>query len=123
MHGFIDRIEQTPGGGYVVIDFKSGKKPADITKKSLPENIQLNLYAMAVQELYGKLPERATLFYLRDNKRVDYEPTVDSIVAFSELLEKLIAGILAGEFSARPDYIRCGWCPYGDLCERCEMEE
>ena len=32
LNGFIDRIEQTPDGGYVVIDFKSGKKPSTISK-------------------------------------------------------------------------------------------
>ena len=122
LYGFIDRIERTPAGGYVVIDFKSGAKPAEITKKSLPENIQLNLYAMAVKELYGTLPERATLFYLKDNKVVDYGPTEDSVGAFIQTLEQMIASIEAGEFPARPDYRRCGWCPYGDLCGSREDE-
>jgi DNA helicase-2/ATP-dependent DNA helicase PcrA len=122
LHGFIDRIEKTPTGGYVVIDFKSGSKPGDITKKSLPENIQLNVYAMAIRELYGILPERATLFFLKDNKLVDYQPTEDSIGAFTRSLEQMIARIEAGEFPARPDYRHCGWCPYGDLCESREDE-
>lgn len=124
MHGFIDRIEQTPGGGYVVIDFKSGSsKSSGITKKTIPENIQLNLYALAIRELYGKLPERATLFYLKDNKLIDYLPTKESIRAFSQNIEQMIGKILAGEFPAQPDYPRCGRCPYGDLCERREAEK
>ena len=123
MHGFIDRIERTPGGGYVVIDFKSGSsKSSGITKKNLPENIQLNLYALAIRELYGKLPERTTLFYLKDNNRIDYQPTEDSVVAFAGNLEQMMAKILAGEFPAQPDFMRCGWCPYGDLCESREMD-
>jgi len=117
MLGYIDRIEQTPEGGYVVIDFKSGGKPNDITKKSLPENIQLNLYAMAIREKYGKLPVRATLFYIKDNTVVDYQPTEDSIKAFSESLEKMLAAIYNGEFPALPNYQRCSWCAYGSLCE------
>jgi DNA helicase-2/ATP-dependent DNA helicase PcrA len=124
MHGFIDRIEQTPGGGYVVIDFKSGSsKSSGSMKKNLPENIQLNLYALAIRELYGKLPERTTLFYLKDNNPIDYQPTEDSVVAFAGNLEPMMAKILAGEFPAQPDFMRCGWCPYGDLCESREMEE
>jgi len=122
LHGFIDRIEKTPAGGYVVIDFKSGSRPGDITRKSLPENIQLNLYAMAIRELYGTLPERATLFFLKDNKLVDYQPAGDSVGAFTRNLEQMIAGIGAGEFPARPDERRCGWCPYGDLCGSREDE-
>jgi len=124
MHGFIDRIEQTPGGGYVVIDFKSGSsKSSGITRKNLPENIQLNLYALAIKEMFGKLPERATLLYLKDNNPINYQPTEDSVVAFAENLEQMLAKILAGEFPAQPDFMRCGWCPYGDLCESREMEE
>ena len=123
LHGYIDRIEQTPEGGYVVIDFKSGKKPSDITKKSIPESIQLNIYAMAIREMYGKLPERATLFYLADNNPVDYPPTDQTIAAFSTNLEALLGKILAGEFPAQPDYMRCGWCPYGDLCGNQEQEK
>jgi len=118
IHGYIDRIEQTPDGGYVVIDFKSGKSPSNMTKKSVPENIQLNLYAMAIRELFGELPERASLFYLADNRIIDYLPTGESIRAFSENLEEMLDSIQAGEFPARPDYQRCQWCPYGDLCER-----
>ncbi len=123
MHGFIDRIEQTLEGRHVVIDFKSGKKPSDITKKSIPENIQLNLYAMAIRKMYGKLPERASLFYLTDNKLVDYLPTEESIAAFSTNLEDMLQKILAGEFPPQPDFMRCGWCPYGDLCEKKTAEE
>ncbi|RQD81831.1 MAG: ATP-dependent helicase [Methanocalculus sp. MSAO_Arc2] len=118
IHGYIDRIEQTPDGGYVVIDFKSGKSSSSgLTKKNIPENIQLNLYAMAIRELYGELPERASLFYLTDNKIIDYVPTEESISAFSKSLEEMLDRILAGEFPAQPDYMRCQWCSYRDLCE------
>jgi DNA helicase II / ATP-dependent DNA helicase PcrA len=124
IHGFIDRIERTPSDGYVVIDFKSGSsKSSGITKKNLPDNIQLNLYALAIKEMYGKLPERATLLYLKDNNPIDYQPTEASIVAFAENLEQMIAMILAGEFPAQPDFMRCGWCPYGDLCGSRELGE
>ena len=109
--------------GYVVIDFKSGSsKSSGITKKNLPENIQLNLYALAIKEMYGKLPERTTLFYLKDNNPIDYQPTEDSVVAFAGNLEQMMAKILAGEFPAQSDFMRCGWCPYGDLCGEREME-
>jgi DNA helicase-2/ATP-dependent DNA helicase PcrA len=123
MHGFIDRVERTPEGKYVVIDFKSGKKPGDITKKSLPENIQLNMYALAVQALYGELPERTTLFFIRDNKIVDYLPTESSIAAFSVILEEMVKGITSEQFPPLPDFQICKWCPYGDLCEVKEIDE
>lgn len=123
IHGFIDRVEQTPNGNYVVIDFKSGKKPSDMTKKAVNENIQMNIYCLAVQELYGHLPEKAELFFLKDGKRVPYVPTEETIGAFKETLQALINGITSEQFPAIPDYQRCKWCAYGDLCEVKEKEE
>ncbi|OPY37768.1 MAG: PD-(D/E)XK nuclease superfamily protein [Methanoregula sp. PtaU1.Bin051] len=123
MHGYIDRIERTPRGGYEVIDFKTGSsKSSGITKKNLPENIQLNLYALAIREMYGNLPEKATLLYLKDNNPVVYEPTEASVRAFTESMEQMIGRILAGEFPAQPGYRQCEWCPYGDLCGEREAE-
>ena len=66
LNGFIDRIEQTPDGGYVVIDFKSGKKPGTISKNKIKQDIQVNMYCLAVQHMTGSLPERAELFFLKD---------------------------------------------------------
>ena len=40
----------------------------------------------------------------------------------AQLIEQMIARIGAGEFPARPDERRCGWCPYGDLCGSREDE-
>jgi len=31
----------------------------------------MNIYCMAVQERYGKLPARASLYYLADNRIID----------------------------------------------------
>ncbi|MCX6690561.1 MAG: PD-(D/E)XK nuclease family protein, partial [Methanoregula sp.] len=122
IHGFIDRVEQTPKGNYVVIDFKSGKKPADMTKKAVNENIQMNIYCLAVQELYGTLPEKAEIFYLKDGKRVPYTPTEETIGAFKETLSTLINSITSEQFPANPEYQRCQWCAYGELCESREKE-
>jgi DNA helicase-2/ATP-dependent DNA helicase PcrA len=58
--GFIDRVERTPEGNYVVIDFKTGYQSE--TKNSIKENIQMNVYCLAIAEKFGTLPHRASLF-------------------------------------------------------------
>ena len=115
--GYIDRIERQPDGGLVVIDFKTGAKPSNITKSGIREDIQMNVYCMAVQEMYGRLPVRASLYYLKDDKAIDYIPDDESIAAFKERLQGMIAAVCAEEFVARPSYIGCRNCDYGDLCE------
>jgi len=109
--GSIDRIEQQPDGGLVVIDFKTGSS-AGITKNTIREDIQMNLYCIAVQEIYGKLPVRASLYYLKDNKMVDYIPD-----------ESSIAAVCAEEFVAKPSFMGCQRCDYRDLCEVGEKGE
>jgi DNA helicase-2/ATP-dependent DNA helicase PcrA len=116
LKGSIDRIEQQPDGGLVVIDFKTGSS-AGITKNTIREDIQMNLYCIAVQEIYGKLPVRASLYYLRDNKMIDYIPDEASIAAFRERLSGMIAAVCAEEFVAKPSFMGCKNCDYGDLCE------
>jgi DNA helicase-2/ATP-dependent DNA helicase PcrA len=114
--GFIDRIEKTPEGGYVVIDFKTGSKPSDLTKNTIPENLQMNVYSLTVQQLFGSVPERASLFYLKDKKMVDYHPTAESMAAFRARIEGLIAQICAEEFEARPSERICRRCDFGEVC-------
>ncbi|MEI6293449.1 MAG: UvrD-helicase domain-containing protein [Methanomicrobiales archaeon] len=122
IHGFIDRVEQAPNGDYVVIDYKSGKKPTDLTKKLVNEHIQLNLYCLAVQQLYGKLPERAEFFFLKDGNHPAYTPTAGTIKAFEATVSDLINGIITEQFPPRPEYMRCKGCAYGSLCESKETK-
>jgi flagellar biosynthesis regulator FlbT len=60
---------------------------------------------------------RASLYYLADNKMIDYIPDEQSIAAFRERLQGMIAAVCAEEFVARPSYKGCRNCDYRDLCE------
>ena len=115
--GYIDRIERQPDGEYVVIDFKTGGKPSTITKAGIREDIQMNVYCMAVQEMFGKLPARASLYYLKDDKAVDYVPDEESIAVFRERALSIISGVCREEFPARASFIACRNCDYVELCE------
>ena len=63
VNGVIDRLEKTPEGEYVVIDYKTGGKNKKVDARNSP---QLNLYALALKENpdYGKLPAKAVFFYV-----------------------------------------------------------
>ena len=58
--GKIDRVELTPNGDLVIIDYKTGGKNKRVTKVN--ESIQLNVYVMAVRaELQKKKPFKIEL--------------------------------------------------------------
>jgi len=118
--GSIDRIEQTPEGEYVVVDFKTGVKPSSLTKNSVLADIQLNLYSLAIREMFGKLPQRASFYYIRDNRMVDYFPTEETVGLFAETAKSIISAVCAERFGPTPSYQTCRFCDYADLCEKKE---
>jgi DNA helicase-2/ATP-dependent DNA helicase PcrA len=117
--GYIDRLEETADGEICVIDFKTGRK--EHTAKSIRDDVQMNLYCLGVCELFGTLPKKASLFYLRDNKVIDYVPDAESIGAFRERLKGIIDSIHAEQFAATPG-ASCRRCDYQALCEAREKE-
>jgi DNA helicase-2/ATP-dependent DNA helicase PcrA len=121
--GYIDRIEQTPEGEYVVVDFKTGSKPSSLTKNSVLNDIQLNLYCLAVKEMFGKLPQRASFYYIKENKMLDYFPTEETVGAFTEIAKSIISSVCAERFDPTPAYQTCRFCDYADLCEKKEAGE
>jgi hypothetical protein len=77
---------------------------------------------MAVQAMFGRLPVRASLYYLKDDKTIDYIPDEESIAAFRGRATAMIAAVCAGEFPARAPYMGCRNCDYKDLCEMAKVE-
>ena len=114
--GSIDRIDKTPAGEYIIIDYKTGK--TTLSKKKMKEDVQLALYCLAVKEKYGKLPVQAGHFYvhpeLSEMRLVDVvEKEVDAVV---DRVKETAAGILSEDFEVvkQPN---CRFCDYGEICE------
>jgi DNA helicase II / ATP-dependent DNA helicase PcrA len=116
--GFIDRVERTPEGNYVVIDFKTGYQSE--TKNSIKENIQMNVYCLAVLEKFGSLPHRASLFYVKPEKMVDYFPDSEQLEKQKTRLTSMIDDVLLERFPGKPAYKACRFCDYEALCEEKE---
>ena len=117
VNGVIDRVEQTQSGDYVVIDYKTGGKKKKIEKVS--ESLQLNLYCIAIREKYGKLPKRASFFYVEkpDGEQIfDYDVDPVQVEQVKQILEEYVQLIKNKEFSATPDEWICKYCEYSDIC-------
>lgn len=119
--GFIDRVEQRPDGDYEVVDFKTGGVYE--SSKSIKENTQMNVYALGVKKLYGKLPTKASLFYVKHDKIVPYEVSSVQVEKVKEIIEEVTNAILEEKFEATPSFQACKWCPYWDICDSKETEE
>jgi ATP-dependent exoDNAse (exonuclease V) beta subunit len=96
--GQIDCLYQTAGGQWRIIDYKTGRLPAGGIEATKGEyELQVALYALAVRELIGSLPERAELVLLqRDVRRVPIELSERFLAQASRRIDTAIAEIRAG---------------------------
>ena len=118
--GSIDRVEQTPSGEYQVIDFKTGGVYE--TKNSIKEDTQMNVYALAVESTYGKLPEKTSLFYLKEGKMLENVLKTDTLERVKAKLDQVTRSILAEDFEARPEKGACYNCAFKNICDYVEND-
>ncbi len=119
VNGVIDRIEKTPEGEFVVIDYKTGGKNKKVDAQN---SLQLNLYAHALKESeeFGKYPVKAAFFYVEkpEGEQVfEYEVSEEKVQEIKEILEGFATKIKEKEFDATPEMFTCKWCEYSDICE------
>jgi RecB family exonuclease len=108
--GSIDRLEERPDGWHEIIDFKTGRAYKNPT--SIREDPQMNIYALAVQSLYGKLPAKASLYYLMEDKMVSYDIDGPQVEKVKGEVEQATFDILEEKFDVTPSYNACRNCPY-----------
>lgn len=113
VHGFIDRIDPIGGGKCEVIDYKTGK-PKE--QKDVDADLQLSLYALAVRECLGLVPERLSLYFLSSDEIVSSSRTETQLEEVKTKVLSVADLILSGDFQPTSDHFRCGRCDYAALC-------
>ena len=114
--GIIDRVDEGRQG-LVIVDFKSGKrKPkADI----IGSDLQLLLYAYALESVLGQPVEQIAVLHLRDSTLLQAEPSPDALHRLmDEVLPNVVRGIAQQRFAPRYGY----WCRYCDHKAVCDAE-
>ena len=120
VNGIIDRVVKGTDGGYLVIDYKTSKRPS--TKRDLIKDPQMLLYAYAISVLYTVPISSITLGH--------YYPHLDKFVhlKFSEphvlmYMKKLTQKIWEIRKKKKDDFFPqvnqfCDWCGYKDMCPK-----
>jgi DNA helicase-2/ATP-dependent DNA helicase PcrA len=110
--GRIDAIFGVHDGPWEVVDYKTGRVPVEDDPLT---GLQLDLYALACVDVFGKDPGDLTLtyFYLAEGKEVS-RPAGDPAEVRARVTEAL-AGIAAGRFEASPGR-QCRWCDFLSFC-------
>jgi putative RecB family exonuclease len=117
LKGFIDRLDRSPAGDLRVVDYKTGRSPAEqFEGKAL---FQLRFYALVLWRSTGVLPRLLRLYYLRDRETIDYAPDERDLEGLERQLEALADAIgkarASGDWRAKPGKL-CDWCSFQALC-------
>ncbi|MDO4259515.1 MAG: PD-(D/E)XK nuclease family protein [Actinomycetaceae bacterium] len=116
LRGIIDRVDRAPNGDLRVVDYKTGKAPA---QRYIDDALyQMRFYALLLL-LAGALPKRLQLLYLKSGQVLTLDPEEPDIRRFGDEVESLWERIEndahAGHFAPRRNPL-CNWCGVQSAC-------
>jgi DNA helicase-2/ATP-dependent DNA helicase PcrA len=111
--GRIDAIYGSQDGPWEVVDYKTGRKPAGDDPFA---RAQLDLYALACIDVWGKRPGDLTLTYLYLASADEVSHAVDDPDAVRARVADWLRGISDGAFDPTPGE-HCRWCDFRPFCD------
>jgi DNA helicase-2/ATP-dependent DNA helicase PcrA len=117
VRGRYDRVDRDAEGRTAITDYKSSdvRDPGTANRRAR-ESLQLAIYALAYQAQHGKLPDELSLHFLESGIVGRTGPTESRLDRAAEAVTSAAAGIRAGSFEANPSPMRCGFCPFREIC-------
>lgn len=117
LRGILDRLDAAPDGRLRVVDYKTGRAPAQgYEGRAL---FQLKFYALMVWRLHGVIPAVLRLMYLGDRTIIEHSPGEAQLLATERLLRALYQAIRTahevGDWPASPGP-QCSWCSFTAMC-------
>ncbi len=110
IRGQIDLIMNS-NDGCVIVDFKTGKP-----QPYLRTDLQLQTYSLAMLNLNGIKPSRASVYYVTDDKEISYEVTDSWIESGKAIINEAVKGIMEKQYTANPGEV-CRYCEVSAFCE------
>lgn len=117
VRGRVDRVDRLPGGGYELIDYKTGERKSEA---ELEDDLQLALYRIAAREVWGIEAEAGSYYYVLDGDKVAAPVRPDDAERVERTVLAVGEGILGQDFEPRPSPRVCGWCDYRLVCPAAE---
>ena len=117
LRGILDRLDRTPDGDLVVIDYKTGRAPSPAYEQSRMAGVQL--YALLCQEVLGRRPVQVRLLHLKEPTVLTAEPSEQGLRGQRT---KTLAVWSAIERACRDEDFRpktgplCRFCRFRDFC-------
>lgn len=117
LRGIVDRLDVTPDGELVVVDYKTGRAPSQIQERQRLWGV--HFYALLCEEVLGVKPALVRLMYLREPVVIETAPSDQAIRALRRRTSAVWAAIERScadeDFRPRPGPL-CDWCAFRSLC-------
>jgi putative RecB family exonuclease len=117
LRGIIDRLDVTPSGDLVVVDYKTGRVPSEIQERNRLGGV--HFYALLCEEVLGVRPALVRLMYLREPLVIETAPSEQAMRALRHRTAAVWAAIerscAAEDFRPKPGPL-CNWCSFRSLC-------
>jgi DNA helicase-2/ATP-dependent DNA helicase PcrA len=117
LRGRVDRVDRHPGGGYELIDYKTGDPG---TGPKLSGDVQLALYRLGAREAWRIDADVGSYWYVLADERVPMRAQPDDAERVERTVLEVAAGIEDQDFEPRPSYEICSWCDYRLICPASE---
>ncbi|HET9123740.1 MAG TPA: ATP-dependent DNA helicase [Solirubrobacteraceae bacterium] len=117
LRGRVDRVDRLPGGGYELIDYKTGRPK---TAAQLADDVQLSLYAVGAREAWRLDASQQAYYYLLDDEKVAVPDDGDRAGWVREVATEVAEGIRAQGFEPTPSFAACSQCDYRLVCPAAE---
>ena len=118
LRGRVDRVDQLPGGGYELIDYKTGRPKSSA---QLAEDVQLSLYAVGAREAWALEASCQAYYYVLDDEKVSVgDDGGERAEWIREVATEVADGILSQGFEPTPSYAACSVCDYRLMCPAAE---
>lgn len=111
--GAIDRVDVDDQGVLHVVDYKTNRRAR--TQAQVRSSLQLAIYALATEALFGRRPETVALDFVVPGIRVDVPVRSLDLAAVPERISNVAQRIRAGEDTPTPHRL-CDWCDFQSIC-------
>ncbi|MFO7779087.1 MAG: PD-(D/E)XK nuclease family protein [Nitriliruptoraceae bacterium] len=111
--GSIDRVDVDEHGALHVVDYKTNRRAR--SRAEVARSLQLSLYALACEHLYGALPATVALDFVVAGLTVTVELDELDLDRARRVVLDTAAAIRAERFPTTPNRL-CDWCDHRAVC-------
>jgi putative RecB family exonuclease len=118
LRGIIDRLDLTPEGELIVVDYKTGRVPSQ--QQEMARLGGVHFYSFLCEAIFGQRPKEVRLMYLgKDAQIITATPTEQSTAGLRKKLTAIWTAVERAcennDFRPRPSML-CNWCSFKEYC-------